>query len=923
LPRYPVATYRVQLNQEFPFSKARDLLPFLQKLGISDLYASPVFVARPGSTHGYDVVDPTAANPELGGEVGFDALAADLRSRGMGLLLDIVPNHMAASPSNAWWTDVLENGASSIYAAFFDVEWDPAWDRGDPSIFIPVLGSRYGTVLENQEIRLDITESGFVIRYYAVTLPVDPGTYTAILDHRSDDVPQEEAWRALIESLRRLPSRSARMWEGIEARRREIPNIKAQLWALYQSSPAVRRFIDRTISEFNGVKGEPDSFDLLDDLLARQPYRLAWWQVARERMNYRRFFDVSELVGVRVENDEVFAATHNTILRWIREGKVTGLRVDHVDGLYKPREYLDRLAAVEPRPYILVEKILIEDETLPENWPVDGTTGYDFLGILNGVFIDGASLPLLQDTYSRFTGLNWTFEDAAREQKRWIVRHLFRGEMFALSLHLELIAELDRHGRDLSPEELRRALTEVTACLPVYRTYLESERMPLQDARYIEAAVAEARRLNSEVSPPVFDFIRRVLLCDFPHSLTPQARQDWVRFVMRWQQLTGPITAKGVEDTTMYVYNRLLSMNEVGAQHGPVTLQRFHEFNRERQRRWPYAMNTTSTHDTKRSGDVRARLNVLSELPSEWNRYLFRWARWNREFKTLLNGRPVPDANEETLIYQTLLGAWPNDPADVPAFIERLKQYATKALREAKIYTSWLKPDEEHERAVHRFIETILEPRPGNRFLEHFLDFEERIAYFGALNSLAQVLIKITAPGIPDFYQNTTLWDLSLVDPDNRRPIELDARLKLAEELGDWNQPGTPASLLAGWKDGRIKTFVIYRALQFRRRLPGLFLHGEYVPVQSDGLHRERVIAFARRSGDAACLVVVPRFTTHLVGSERPPVGRRVWKDTILIPPEGFAQRKWKNVMSGEAVDSLALGNILATFPVALLETRE
>ncbi len=919
MPRYPVATYRVQLSKEFPFAKARNLLPFLQKLGISDLYASPVFRARPGSMHGYDVVDPTQANPELGGEEGFDALAADLKQRGMGLLLDIVPNHMAASSSNAWWTDVLENGASSSYAAFFDIEWDPAWDRGDPSIFIPVLGSMYGTVLENKEIYLAIDESGFSIRYYAVKLPVDPGTYSMILEHRATEIAEDKRWRALLDSAQRLPWRSTKMWEGIEARRREIPNIKEHLWSLYQSNTEFRGYIDRTIDDFNGVKDDPDSFNLLDELIARQPYRLAWWQVARERMNYRRFFDVSELVGVRVENDEVFSTTHSAILRWVSEGKVTGLRVDHVDGLFKPREYLERLANLQNRPYVVVEKILIEDETLPEDWPVEGTSGYDFLGILNGVFIDGASLEPLQDAYSRFTGLNWTFEEAAYEQKRWIIRHLFRGEMFALSLHLEQIAELDRHGRDLSPDELRRAVAETTACLPVYRTYLESGQMPDRDRRHIETAVAEARRRNGDISAPVFDFMLRVLLCDFPHSLSEEGRNDWMRFIMRWQQLTGPITAKGVEDTTMYVYNRLLSMNEVGGQHGAVTLERFHRFNRHRQRRWPASMSATSTHDTKRSGDVRARLNVLSELPSEWSRFLFRWSRWNRDQKTVLDGRPIPDPNEETLIYQTLLGAWPNYAEDVPDFVERVKQYATKALREAKIYTSWLKPDEEHERAVHRFIESIVEDRSGNRFLPHFLEFQQRLAYFGALNSLGQMLLKITAPGVPDFYQNSALWDLSLVDPDNRRPIELDARLRLAEELDEWHQPGSAQHLLADWTDGRVKTFVIHRALQYRAQNPELFIEGDYIPIEATGTYRDHVIAFARKRNGEVCLSIAPRFATRLVGSERPPVGRRVWKDTGLILPAGIHRGKWRNVMTGESVENLMMGSVLATFPVALL----
>jgi (1->4)-alpha-D-glucan 1-alpha-D-glucosylmutase len=916
--RYPVATYRLQLNKDFPFDKAIELLPFLHKLGISDVYASPVFHARRGSVHGYDVVDPSHANPELGGDEGFNALCEALRAHGMGLVLDIVPNHMAASSENAWWTDVLESGPSSAYAAFFDVEWDAAWEQGEEKIFLPILGAPYGTALENQEISLSIGPDGFSINYYQIHLPVDPGTYEIVLEHGREHWPENEEFQALIKSIERLPDRTALMWEGIEARRREIPSIKSQLWSMYQSNAEVRSFVDASIAEFNGGKGDPASFDLLDQLTARQSYRLAWWHGARERMNYRRFFDVSELIGMRVESDEVFAATHAAVLKWVAEGKVTGVRVDHVDGLFKPREYLERLAAIEQRPYIVVEKILIEDEQLPEDWPIQGTSGYDFLGMVNGVFIDGASLEALQATYSRFTGLNWTFEDAAYEQKRWIIRHLFRGEMFALSLHLELIADLDRYGRDLSPQELRNGLAEITACLPVYRTYVEGESMHESDRRYIEAAITEARRRgNAEISSGVYDFLRRVLLAEFSRGLTEEGRQAWIRFVMRWQQLTGPITAKGVEDTAMYVYNRLVSMNDVGTQHTAVSLERFHHFNAARQRRWPAAMSATSTHDTKRSEDVRARLNVLSELVSEWDRNIFRWSRWNRDRKTTLDGRPVPDANEEILLYQTLLGVWPLDEGQIPSTVDRVKQYIVKATREAKVYSSWLRPNEIHEKAIHEFIDAILEAKDGNRFLPHFTEFQHRVAFFGALNSLGQVLLKITAPGVPDFYQNTALWDFSLVDPDNRRGMDPGARLLLSGEMDRW----TAAEVLENWKDGRVKAFLIHRALQYRCTHPELFIGGDYLPVEAEGSLRDSVIAFVRRLGGDVCLTVAPRFTTRLGGTDQIPLGRRAWKDTSLRLPEEFAG-EWMDAITGERTRSMGLSEILSTFPVALLSRQ-
>ncbi len=914
MARIPIATYRVQLTKDFPFEKARQLLPFLQKMGISDLYASPVFVARPGSMHGYDVVDPSRANPELGGNEGFDALAEDLKSRGMGLLLDIVPNHMAASSSNQWWSDVLESGPSSRYAAFFDVEWDPGWERGEEKIFLPVLGSPFGTVLENQEIQLHMGDAGFTIRYYAATLPVDPSTYAQILDARRDEWPQSEEFQALMDSIGRLPDRQSMMWEAIEARRREVPSIKSTLSSLYRSHPEVTALVDRLVVDFNGTKGNPASFDRLEDLIESQAYRLSWWQVARERMNYRRFFDVSELIGIRVENPEVFAATHSAILEWVEQGKATGLRVDHVDGLWNPREYLERLNALGNRPYLLVEKILLEDERLPSDWPIEGTSGYDFLGIVNAVFIDPSSLDALQDTYTRFTGLSWNFEDAAYEQKRWIIRHLFRGEMFALSLHLALIAEEDRHGRDLSPDDLRQALTEVTACLRVYRTYFEDGSMPPRDRDYIRGAVAEARRRNPGVSEAAYNFLQRVLLLGFPRRLSESGKRTWIRFIRRWQQLTSPITAKGVEDTTMYVYNRLLSMNEVGAQHHGISLEQFHQFNEHRQRHWPAAMSTTSTHDTKRSADVRARLNVLSEMPGEWNRYLFRWARWNRDKKLSIDGRPIPDPNEETFLYQTLLGAWPFDEQDIPSFIDRVKQYIVKASREAKVYSSWMRPNEEHERAIHQFLEAILERGDGNRFLPHFLEVQQRIAFFGAMNSLSQELLKIAAPGVPDFYQNTMLWDLSLVDPDNRRLVEMDTRLRIAEEIDDWHG-GIVRELLENWRDGRVKAFLIHRALNARRADPDLFIRGSYVPLEVDGTHRDCVVAFARQLDSRMAVAVVPRFMTRVASIGRAPIGRRAWKATVVRMPEGH----WTDAITGRTVTGSGVGEILSTFPVALL----
>jgi (1->4)-alpha-D-glucan 1-alpha-D-glucosylmutase len=865
----PRATYRVQLNRAFTLHQARRLVPFLHRLGITDLYISPPFQARSGSEHGYDVTDPLRVSGDIGGDERFHELAGELRQRGMGLLVDIVPNHMAASSENRWWTDVLQCGHDSEFADYFDVEWSSTVSGGREKILLPILAKPFGQTLEDRNIRLGIDESGFVIHYFSIKLPVHPSTYRFIAG------------------------------EGVTA-------AKASLWDLYNSDAAFRSHLDERLNLINGSDGEPASVDLLEELLGRQTYRLAFWKNARERINYRRFFDVSDLVGVRQERPDVFAATHSRICEWVRGGVVRGLRVDHVDGLLNPREYLARLGAeCGPHPYIAVEKILIEDERLPDEWPVDGTTGYDFLGVVNNLFVEGAGLPELQRVYTRVTGLRWTLSDAAYEQKRWIALHLFRGEMNALGLHLELIADTDRHARDLSVQDMRLGLLEVTASLPVYRTYIEDESVTDRDRAQIEAAVTEAQRRKPEVGADVYGFIQRVLLLEFPRNLPVEQRPDWVRFVMRWQQLTGPISAKGVEDTAMYLYNRLISMNEVGGRASEVSVGDFHRFCVHRAARWPATMNATSTHDTKRSEDVRARLNVLSELPGEWGRALMRWSRWNRDKKVLPN---APDPNEEILLYQTMLGAWPLHPEDEPGFIERLKAYVVKAAREAKVYSSWIKPDEEHESAIHGFIDAILDPAVSGRFIQHFRSLQAKLAWYGALNSLSQTLLKITAPGAPDFYQGTELWDFSMVDPDNRRPVDVESRLALCEEMDRW----AAQELLESWRDGRIKCFVIAQALRER-------LDGEYIPIHCAD---DRVVAFARRKAGRWAMTVAPRFVTKLAGTGRFPVGRRVWRNTELALPEG-APLEWRNAFTGESISSGRLAELLRDFPVGLFVAVE
>ncbi len=737
--RAPSATYRIQFRPGFGFDAARKLVPFLDRLGITDIYASPVFAARPGSTHGYDVTDPSRLNPELGTPEEFEALVNDIRRCGMGLILDIVPNHMAACAQNRWWQDVLEDGPNSRFARFFDIDWENSSPGCRGKIVLPVLGRPYGSVLESGELPLEFDENGLSVRYYEHRFPIALRSYRFVLARRLEAFRCSFGRRhAGLEVLRRLLAEI----DGASAAGKDMPGkdvLKARLWDLFNSDPEIRVFLRGNLAICNGKPGDPKSFDLLDRILCNQYYSLAYWRAGRENANYRKFFDIHSLVAMRVEDEEVFGALHALVFRLIKEGKVSGLRIDHIDGLYDPFGYLERLdgclAAVTKKPrnfYVVAEKVLLGDERLRRDWPVCGTTGYDFLDRANAVFVDAAKLSRLEAVYSEFTGIRESFDELVYRQKRRIVEQLFGGELRRLSSRLQALAAVDRHARDHDPHAFLLLLREVTARLPVYRTYIRSFEVPPPDRRAIEVAFEGAARLP-QIRGPVFDFLRRVLLLDFPDSAEAEEREAWLRFVMRWQQFTGPVMAKGMEDTACYIYNRLVSLNVVGGGSRPISIEQFHAFNTARRNAWPLTFNATSTHDTKRSEDVRARINVLSEIPEAWESWLANWSEWNRDSKRIVNGAPAPDANEEVLIYQVLLGAWPLDESDLPRFRERMKVFVVKAAREAKTHTNWLNPNTEYERALERFIERILEPEADNAFLADFRKAAERIAPFGAM----------------------------------------------------------------------------------------------------------------------------------------------------------------------------------------------
>jgi (1->4)-alpha-D-glucan 1-alpha-D-glucosylmutase len=951
--RIPIATYRLQFNPRLRFEDARELVPYLESLGVTDLYASPLFQARRDSPHGYDVTDPNRFNQELGKEEEFDSLVSALKEREMGLLLDIVPNHMSASSENRWWMDVLENGASSPYAQFFDIDWRSSKKAVKGKVLLPILGGPYGRVLENQELTLCLEENGFLIRYSWTTLPLSVKSYLRILSHRIEALEGtyganspafRELWD-LIASIEHLPDLPEGDSTVGTAGFRKGEEIRDAVWRLYTGRPEIRSFLEENIRIINGRIGNPESFEPLDRLLSEQHYWLSFWRLADEEINYRRFFAISDLVSLRVEDPRVFESSHELVLRLAAAGKVTGLRVDHIDGLYDPLGYLATLGnrilgpsgtgpAAAPGFYILVEKILQEDESLPPEWPVFGTTGYGFLNAVNGVFVSAQGARELDGIYARFLGGKSDFDELVYRAKKLVMETQFAGEMHALGQHLGGIAEQDRYGRDLPRKELRQAVIEVTACFPVYRTYIRSPDLSARDRLTLGRALKEAQRRGEGPSAPVFDFLGRVLTLESPAYLSAEQKEERLRFLRRWQQFTGPIMAKGWEDTALYLHNRLVSLNEVGGNPASagVSPNAFHRRAGETLARWPHSLNATSTHDTKRSEDVRARINVLSELPKEWEKRLLAWSHWNEGKKGNIGGRLVPGRNEEFLLYQTLLGVWPLDDSEKASVNERMASYMVKAVREAKVSSHWIRPDPEYEGAVCAFVASILEPRGDNPFLADFLAFQGKVAHFGALNSLAQLLLKVASPGVPDIYQGTELWDFSLVDPDNRRPVDFAKRDRLLGELRNRGRefPDTLPllqELLSLWRDGRIKLFLTWKALNIRRKHRDLFLSGSYLPLPVSRGKKEHVVAFAREQSGNWAIAAVPRLTTRLVSPDEFPVGQKTWgTQGGLLIPEGAPDR-WTNALTGETFGSIAtngkrqlpLSGVFRHFPVALL----
>ena len=930
----PRATYRLQFHRGFTFADATALVDYLDALGISHIYASPILKARPGSLHGYDIVDHETLNPEIGNEAELAALSAALAARGMGLILDIVPNHMGVGGSdNGWWRDVLEWGESSPYADYFDIDWDaPRADlRG--KVLLPLLGDQYGNVLERGELalRYDLAQGGFTIWYFDHRLPLSPRSYAGLLRRGKVAGEDGEALAALAQSFAQVKTGRSRRARRIA--HEDGTRLKIALAELAGRAPAVEAALDEAAASVMGVPAEPKTWSRLHAILEKQSYRLAYWRTAADDINYRRFFNVNDLAGIRVELPELFARAHHCVLALVAQGQIQGLRIDHIDGLFDPRAYCERLqreasAATrvpEGEFYIVVEKILAAHEAM-RDWPIAGTTGYDFIGQAAGLFVDPAGEAALTQTYEQFTGRAASFDQVLYDSKKRITAVNLASEMNVLARAFHALAIGDWRTRDFTLNGMRVALDEVIARFPVYRTYVVPAGASDEDRRFIEWAIGQAKRRWPGTDTSIIDFIGGVLTGDIVAGGGGHSHAEVLRLAMKFQQVTGPVMAKGVEDTAFYRYARFIALNEVGGdpRRFGLSAAAFHRACETRAKRGLDSMLAASTHDTKRGEDARARLLLLSELPELWEERLKRWDQINRLRRGEVDGEAAPDRNDEYIFYQTVVGAWPPDlePDDVERiadFSERVQGTMVKVVREAKERSSWSNANAAYESVLARYIQGALDASRPNPFLADMRAFVEILARPGAINSLAQTLLRLTAPGVPDIYQGSELWNFDMVDPDNRRPVDWALRRRILDEVhgrgdGAIDRQGF-ADMAAHWRDGREKLFLTERVLTLRRQHAELFSRGAYVPLETSGRHAERLFAFARIVDGVAAVTVVPRLQAGMGLNG----ARQDWADTEVALPEAAS---WRDVIAGRDLDSatatVRAARLFEDFPVAL-----
>lgn len=903
-------------------------------------------------------------NPELGSRDDYDRLCAALDEAGIGQILDMVPNHVGImGGENPWWLDVLENGPASAFADYFDIDWEPLKPELHGKILVPVLGDHYGNVIDSGALELVFERGAFRVHYYEHAFPIDPREYPRILDPElvrlrerlGADHPDVGAFESLLTAFDNLPRRDRLDESALIERRRDKELHKQRLAELCDASADIRWYLQECLSRFNGTATYPSDPTRLHALLEAQAYRLAHWRVAADEINYRRFFDINDLAALRMENPRALASTHALVLELIADGRIAGLRIDHPDGLYDPAGYFHWIqahasTARQARPeqadrarrplYLIVEKILMGEEPLPEDWPVHGTTGYDFAALTDALLVDPAGAEPMTQCYQDFTGDRRSLREQIYLAKRQVMRNLLSSELQVLATELSRIAESDPHTRDYTLSALRDALMEIVACFPVYRTYIASNAVSSRDRNQILKAVAEARRRSGAADLSVFGLVQDVLLADIAQGRPEPVRERVLRLAMKLQQYTGPVTAKGIEDTAFYRYHRLVSLNEVGQdpERFGIGLETYHRAMRLRQERWPHGLLAGSTHDSKRSEDVRARLHVLSEIPERWREHIERWARLHRRFRRQIGEESLPDAGTEYLFYQTLLGAWPLDEPNDDGFErlrERLAGYMEKAVKEAKQHTAWTNADADYEAALADFVAAVLERERNAAFFEDFLPFKRWVARLGLYNSLSQTLLRMTAPGVPDIYQGCELWQLSLVDPDNRRPVDFERRRALldrlaAEEMADDARSRLAASLGAELDDGRAKLYLIQRALRLRRKDPPLFERGDYVPLRVEGPHAERLCAFARRLEGRAVVVLAPRHLAALADTAEEaglpePFAHPGWDETYVEAPDGDLVDQLGGLrpesLRGSEGPRLRVSDILRRFPVGLLSS--
>lgn len=998
-----MATYRLQFNHDFGFAEAQALVPYFSRLGITHLYASPILRARQSSTHGYDVVDPATINPNLGDKTELISLDGTLSNYGLGLVLDIVPNHMAASIENPYWRDVLTYGPSSPFASWFDIDWrmpDPdMWGR----VLVPVLGERRAQILKKDQLQLAWSDGRFLVQYFDHIFPVDPATVPSICEFGLDDLKQKlepghpvlEQIDEILAYLESLPKSATRLRRQVHIDREETERQLANFAHIVVKSPTLQQWAEETAQRFGeGETGRERFRKLLD----AQPYRLVHWRDAARAINYRRFFDINELVSVRQEDPQVFQDTHAEVLRWVEEGLIDGLRIDHIDGLRDPLGYLERLAEalneIESQDRsvpVFVEKILAAQEKLPHGWPVSGTTGYEFLNQVEAVFLSRKGFEEIEENYCKFLRKPATFSQTAEWGKRRILRNDLSPQVGRLADLLERMWQESRataHAmmddpqaadaqalpdaqdplapnpetpdtpaivagqRDLKKRDFVDALVEVMIALPVYRTYIDRNHAIISDAdrQYLETAIETARQRDGIV-PEALDFLAEVLLLKNRVEWREHEIHERVNFIERFQQLTGPAAAKGIEDTALYAYVPLVSLNEVGGEPhlcpgDPVT--RLHEANEDRSTTWPRHMLCVTTHDTKRTADVRARLDVLSEMPKRWFRRVRKWRKLNKPLRTSAKGKVTPDAATEYLIYQTIVGIWPASgalssselpPPEVRQELhERLETYVIKAIREAKTRTSWTNQNAEYEDGVKAFLNGLFQSdeEHARTFLGEVQELVARIARPGFWNSLSRTLIQLTAPGTPDIYQGDELWNFALVDPDNRRPVDYEKRQQMLDDVithiegPEDSRRSFLQSLVEAPEDGRIKLHIVHTALAMRYDHTSLFATGHYIPLQIEGPNHEHLIAYARvarasensEGTQKAAIIVVPRLTTSLKSAA--PVGEAVWSETRIRLPETLQNREWRSALLSENLspqpgEFLKASAVLGQFPVALL----